>query len=344
MHDDWGVRAERWAGVRSEWVDVAGTRVHVLRADAAPDAPRDALPQLLVHGLGGGASNWIEVLRGAAVHGPVIAPDLPGFGRTEPPRRGASRLPLNARFLRAFANALDLDRVVLHGNSMGGLLGVMLADLDPDRVARLILVDPALPSPVRNLRRIAPQTLGRFAPFVVPPLGRALLGATWKRYDVERLWAENVRFIHGDGTRLTEESVAIGIENLDWGRTQPWRLHSFSAAATSVVSTMVLGGRSLTRSVDRIAVPTLLLWGDADRLVGRAVIDHLTSRRPDWDLHVFETVGHAPHARGPRGLPRRRRAVARWRRRSAAGHRRSSELIHPRIASLVRAGCSNCGT
>jgi hypothetical protein len=44
--------------------------------------------------------------------------------------------------------------------------------------------------------------------------------------------------------------------------------------------------------IDTVGVPTLLLWGDRDPLIGRAVIDDLVARRPDWDLLVFETVGH----------------------------------------------------
>ena len=41
-----------------------------------------------------------------------------------------------------------------------------------------------------------------------------------------------------------------------------------------------------------MAVPTLLLWGDQDPLIGRPVIDDLAARRPDWSLHVLESVGH----------------------------------------------------
>jgi pimeloyl-ACP methyl ester carboxylesterase len=299
VHEDWGVRADRWAGVRSEWVDVVGTRVHVLRADAAPEAPADAPPQLLVHGLGGSATNWIEVLNRLTVHGPVVALDLPGFGRTEPPRRGATRLALNARFLRAFADAEGLDRVVLHGNSMGGLLAVMFAELAPERVERLILVDPALPAPFVSLRELDRRTLGRFAPFAIPAVGRAVLASAWRRLDAEALWADNVSFVHGDGSRLSPEIEALGIENLDRGREQPWRLEGFTTAATSVVAAVTVGARALRRAVDGIEVPTLLLWGDADQLVGRPVIEHLATRRPDWELHVFETVGHVPQLEVP---------------------------------------------
>ncbi|MEX1177625.1 MAG: alpha/beta hydrolase [Nitriliruptor sp.] len=309
QHDDWGVRAERWSGTRSETVRVLDTDVHVLRRDAAPSAPAGAPTQLLVHGLGGSSTNWLEVTTALSELGPVVAPDLPGSGRTEPPRPRASRISNNARFLRTFTRTLGLDRLVVHGNSMGGLIGVLFAGLEPDRVERLVLVDPALPAPLRAARAISRQTLTRFAPFVVPPLGRAVLGAAWRRGTGASLWQETVDFVHGDPERIAPEIAALGVENLEWGRGRPWRLDGFTDAAASIVSAVTIGQRRTRAAIDRVAAPTLLLWGDADRLVGRAVIDGLVDRRPDWDLHVFDGVGHVPQLEAPDGYVE---VVTRW--------------------------------
>lgn len=298
-HDDWGVRAERWTGIRSEVHRVRETDVHLLRHDAAPGAPEGAPTQLLLHGLGGAATNWIEVMARFAEHGPVVAPDLPGFGRTPPPRQGASRAPTNARFVRAFAAELGLDRVVLHGNSMGGLIGVMLAELEPQLVERLVLVDPALPAPLKDSAAITPQTLARFVPFAVPPVGRAVLRRTWGRSTPEGMYEDTATFVHTDPDRLAPEVVEVGIDNLRFGREQPWRVDGFAAAATSVVHAMTVGRRRLSVAVAAVTAPTLLLWGDGDRLVGRHVIDHLRGVRPDWDAHVFAGVGHAPQVEAP---------------------------------------------
>lgn len=101
-HDDWGVRSSRWAGIRSETVTVSGARVHVLRADAAADAPAGAPTQMLLHGLGGGGAFLLDLMVPLIAYGPVVAPDLPGsiFGETETPRPNAARVDSNARFLR----------------------------------------------------------------------------------------------------------------------------------------------------------------------------------------------------------------------------------------------------
>jgi hypothetical protein len=71
VRGDWSERCSRWAGIRSEQLDVQGQQAHVLRADGPTD---DGLPQLLIHGLGGAAVNWIEVMGEIAPHGPVVAP------------------------------------------------------------------------------------------------------------------------------------------------------------------------------------------------------------------------------------------------------------------------------
>lgn len=294
FHDDWGERCARWGGVRSEEIDVRGTTVHVLRADG----PEDGTPHLLVHGLGGAASNWLEVLPALARLGPVLAPDLPGFGRTRPPRPGASRVGANARFLRALLDRLGWSRAVLHGNSMGGMLGVLLAELAPERVDRLVLTSPALPSPPSALHRTTPRTLARFAPFAFPGLGRLVLSRLWARTTVEELWRENVEELHADPSRVRAEFAEVGKANLELGKQHPWRVESLATAAESLVGALMASGR-LWRSVQQVEAPTLLLWGDGDRLIGRPVIDEIRRRRPDWDHRVFEGVGHCPQIEIP---------------------------------------------
>lgn len=291
---DWAGRAERWAGVRSETIELAGTAVHVLRADG----PADGVPQLLVHGLGGSATNWIEVIPGLAAHGPVLAPDLPGFGRTEPPSPRASRVPANVAFLRALLRRLGWDRAVVHGNSMGGMLAVLLADRDPEHVERLVLAAPALPASRRRMHELDPVTAVRFAPFVVPGMGRLALRAMQARISPEREWEQNARFLHGDASRISPELQAVGLENLVAGRDAAWRLPGLVGAAESLLAALVRG-RGLVRAVDTIEAPVMVVWGDADRLVGQAVIDHLAERRPDWRLRSLPAIGHVPMVEAP---------------------------------------------
>jgi pimeloyl-ACP methyl ester carboxylesterase len=294
MEQDWGERAERWTGIRSEIVDVAGTHVHLLRADGPADGPT----QLLVHGLGGSATNWLEVISGLSEIGPVVAPDLPGFGRTEPPHPRGSRIRSNLGFLKVFARTLGIDRATVHGNSMGGLLSVQLAAVAPELVERLVLVSPALPARPQDSRKMSKQTVQTFAPFVVPTMGRRVIGKMYAESTTEELFDQNQAFVHANPALLSEELRAVGRENTAYGQRTPWRLDGFVAAAESVVAAMI-GRRGLLRSVDAVRAPTLVIWGDRDQLVGKPVIDALVARRSDFDLRVLEGVGHAPMAEVP---------------------------------------------
>ena len=294
MERDWGRRDPAWQGIRSEIIRVAGTPVHALTAEGRSGGPT----QLLVHGLGGAAVNWLEVIGGLRERGPVLAPDLPGFGRTQPPRARAARIEHNLAFLRALLRTRGVTRAEVHGNSMGGMLATLLAAEEPRFVARLVLVDPALPGPTARLRELDPLTLRTFAPFAVPAVGERLLTRWYRESSAEELVAQNAAFIHADVDLVRPELTAALVDNAAFGKRNPWRLESFSAAANSVVQ-LLLRRRRLDAALARVTAPTLLVWGDGDRLVGRPVIERTLARRPDFHLAELPGVGHAPMLEAP---------------------------------------------
>jgi pimeloyl-ACP methyl ester carboxylesterase len=295
MTQDWSERCTRWTGVRSDWIDVDGTRVHVLRADGAETGGRR--PQLLLHGLGGSAANWLDVIPGLTAHGPVVAPDLPGFGATEPAGERSSSVEQQVAFLTRLLDRLGWGQAVVHGNSMGGTLALMLAGAAPERVAWIVLAAPALPAPLSRVHRTAPGTLLRFAPFTVPGLGRLAMQLC-NRLPVDRYARQVARYVHADPERVSPEALEVGVEDLLFGRDLPWRLSGFVVAARSLVHAL-LSPRGLREHIDGAEAPVLVIWGDTDRLVGRPVIDHLAERRPDWELTVLEATGHVPMLEAP---------------------------------------------
>lgn len=313
---DWGVRSSRWSGVRSETVDVCGVSVHYLATDAGP-ATASNTTQLLVHPLAASGSFMLDLIRPLSAYGAVVAPDLPGtiFGHTGTPRVNAPRVEHNARFLRAFASTLGLDRVVVHGWSMGAVVGLRFAADTPERVERLVLVTPPLPAPVTALQRLGWQTLGRLVLLVGPPVARAL-ARLWGRRAIDRKLAvlnETVpgRFdgLGGDPSRVAPDNIALWAEQFVELRTHPERMGHAATAFASVVSAMVVDSSPTREAIDRIAVPVLLIIGDQDPVIERSTIDHVLARRPDWDVHVLTSAGHL----APLEMPDRyAEAVGRW--------------------------------
>lgn len=279
-----------WAAVREETLDVRGHPVHILRTDAAGGDE----PQLLVHGLGGSAVNWIDVLGPLACLGPVVAVDLPGFGHTKPPRRGASRVHGNAAFVSAAARALGWPRYTLHGNSMGGMVVALAAARRPAEVAGLVLVSPALAPPAGQLRPVPGAVMKRIVPIAVPMLGTPLTALGLRllesgRWDSGSLLAQ---ILGGHALRPSLlEAMRRDRDELPAGTLLP-RSHAFAVGARSMLDLLVRPA-SLRDVVARIEAPTLLLGGALDPLVPERVVTGLLDARPDWEGHLLADHGHA---------------------------------------------------
>ncbi|MEU6843822.1 alpha/beta hydrolase [Streptomyces sp. NPDC046716] len=107
--------------------------------------PPDAVPLLLLHGLGEGAADWAQVAPEFARDHRVYALDLRGHGQSDWPDRYS--LELMRDDVTAFLDALGLDRVRVVAHSMGGVVACLLAAAAPERVTRLVLEDVPLPRP-----------------------------------------------------------------------------------------------------------------------------------------------------------------------------------------------------
>src|SRR5436190_16824978 len=126
--------------VNASTITVMGRRARVLTSG---DGARGD-PVLLIHGVGGWAENWREVMEPIAATGRrAIAVDLPGFGESEAPGRVSYFGPEGAfypRFMRELLDALGIAQAHIVGNSMGGAVAYMTAVTTPERTRSLSLV------------------------------------------------------------------------------------------------------------------------------------------------------------------------------------------------------------
>ncbi|WP_125811127.1 alpha/beta fold hydrolase [Actinoplanes sp. ATCC 53533] len=310
MHyEDWGARSVRWAGIRSERVYVHGTDVHLLRADAGRQAADDAPVHLLIHPMAAGATLWLDTIEPLTALGPVIAPDLPGavLGETRSPHRAAVEAAAAAEFLHDLTTTLDLRDIVLHGWSFGGLITVLFAARHPERIARVILVAPALPAPLSPGQRLAWRTLGAGIIATAPVVTRALVKLAAPRLIgmKQRLLASRADATGGpthagiDLTRVSPELRQLLAEQLGQLRAHPDRLNDGVTAFASAVRSMYVNRAPVLAAVDRLAIPTMLAWAEGDQFIERPMIDALMARRPDWHSHIFPSGGHLPPMESP---------------------------------------------
>lgn len=284
---DWGQRAPRWAGITSEVADVGGTRVHYLRAGTEGAGPT----HLLVHAMGTGAWSWMDVIGPLAASGLVIAPDLPGSGHSRPRRRGDGTAFAGARFLDDLTTALGIGRIVVHGHSLGGLVGGLFAGLAPERIERLVLTSaplPGLPDPPPF------PAAWRLGLRVARPVADVLVGAGlrikadgWRR----AVDARDSARLGPEVSRMSPELRSLAAEAV--GRMKvSWRVEGAVDAAVSAVRALTVDEAATRAGLDAIRAPTLLLWGADDRVIPQRLIAEVEAAHPGWSSRTLEGVGH----------------------------------------------------
>jgi pimeloyl-ACP methyl ester carboxylesterase len=294
---DWGERSDRWAGVISDVVDIGGVRVHYLRTGTA-SAADDVSPHLLVHPMGAGSWSWMDVIQPLAAHGAVIAPDLPGAGRTRSVDPRAGRAEHGARFLEYLCQVLQLERVVLHGHSMGGLVSALFAARHPGRVERLVLTAapiPGLPDPPRAAW--AWRLALRLAPLLAPIPMRAGLRwktAQWRRWREDQTdpqLADAMARMWPDASRISPALLTLVAEEVERYRA-PWRIDGLIQAGVSTLAALTVDEEAVRAELERIEAPTMVVWGDQDRLIPRRLVDELVQAHPAWAFRPVAGAGH----------------------------------------------------
>jgi pimeloyl-ACP methyl ester carboxylesterase len=287
-------RLSGFPGVLDTHVVVGGRPVRTLRADGG--TTQGAEPQLLVHGLGGSSVTWVEVMAGLAEHGPVAAVDLPGFGRTPPGPDDPLTVPGYVELVMAAADALGWERFTLHGNSMGGLIALLLAARHPERVSGLVLVSPALP-PRLPIGLLVPAraTVQGMLPIVSSSLRAGALGALGLAGPElsQRRARELLKLIYADPDAVDRRTLALMAEDFTSGAIEGSERRRALLTAVGSIARIWADPRGAWRAIARVEAPTLLIGGTKDALVPARVLRAVLARRRDWEGHVLDDRRHA---------------------------------------------------
>ena len=245
---------------RSAWLDVDWRRHQ--RWVTVAGRPMNVIelgegdpPMVFVHGLSGSWQNWLENLPHFAERHRVVAMDLPGFGESAMP---ADRISISAygRWVDELLGRLGIDEPVVVGNSMGGFIGAELAIAFPRRVRRLVLVSDRQLSLWAGWLGSKSETLSRRV-----RTRRALLNVVV--YAPEKLPAP----------LMSQQLMGSG---------KPGFVDALDA----------LTDYPIRDRLSRIGCPTLIVWGDRDRLV--PVRDAFEFERliPDARKVIYRDTGH----------------------------------------------------
>ena len=253
--------ARRTAGLERFEIDAETHRIVYLEGGAGE-------PVVLLHGFGASKDLWNAVAARLTPQYRVIVPDIPGFGESPALDEARYDAESQARRLRAFLEALDIDEHHVGGNSMGGLISVVYTALYPDAVRSLLIgAAPGVRSPERteveravergenpllirneqDFDRIIGLIFSR-SPAIPGPIKRAMMRTAIRN-----------RAIHA---RLFEELTESGLDGLE-------------------------------PLLPKIEAPTLVLWGADDRLVHPSSVAVFTREIDGAESEIFEACGHA---------------------------------------------------
>lgn len=270
----------KYGGPPSQFVEIGdGVTVHL-----RDEGPKDAPAIILLHGSNADLHTWEPWAQALKNRYRVIRFDQVGHGLTGPdPAHDYSRKNY-AEDIREVADALGLDRFILGGNSMGGKHALAFAVAYPERVTGLVLVDgsggPMLPIKGGKSRK---DTGGGNIGFKIAQTSGINLA-------VEQITPRSLI------KQSLEQSVSVKSVASEAAVDRYWELLRYPGNRRATLKRFGYAYEPLTEAeIAALAMPTLILWGEEDRLIPVEAGEWLAKTMPSARLVVYPGIGHLPH-------------------------------------------------
>jgi pimeloyl-ACP methyl ester carboxylesterase len=255
----------------SHFADIDGVSVHYQEKGTGK-------PLVLLHGFTSSTYSWKDVFEPLSQNFRVIAVDLKGFGFSGKPDGDYSRRA-QATLVGHLLDYLKIEKAWLCGNSMGGEIALNFALQNPQRVAGLILIDSAGVN-VTGSGSLAPRYL------LLPVVGRVL---TALALTSDKLVRQGLEKSFYDQTKVTNERVAYYYRPL---KTRGGQLAAVRARTQA-------NEFPIEPELERISMPTLIIWGAQDALIPLAAGYKINKLIKESKLVIFDSCGHLPQEEMP---------------------------------------------
>jgi epoxide hydrolase 4 len=271
-------------GMTHRWIDIHGLRLHYVEAGTGPLV-------MLLHGFPEFWYAWRHQLPALADAGyRVVAPDLRGYNTSDkPPRVRDYRPRLLVQEVADLIVAVGAGSAAVAGHDWGGGLAWLLAMQQPERIQRLVVLNA--PHPIRFLKGLrSPRQLRRswyILAFQAPWLPERLLAA--------RDFGALRRVLRQQPTR-PGAFTAEDIDRYVAAAAQPGALR---AAINYYRAAVRANPLAQVRSLRRVDSPTLIIWGDQDRYLGRELAEPDRAWVPDVRVERIAEASHWVQADAP---------------------------------------------
>ena len=260
----------RYDDPSTHYLDVDGTRPRY-RDTGSKDSPAI----ILLHGFGSSLETWQPWADKLSYRYRVVRFDLPGCGLSDPDSAGDYSDSRTLAILRGLMERLSIQKAVLVGNSMGGRIAWRFAAEYPEQVSRLILISPdGFASPGFSYGR-SPQVPATLK------LMKYFLPRAFVRPNLAAAYADPAKLSDATLDRYYDLLLATG---------------NRAAMIKRMQQTVLVDPVPLLR---RINAPTLLLWGEQDRLIPFGNSADYLRALSNAKLVSFAKLGHVPHEEAP---------------------------------------------
>lgn len=265
---------ERWAKTPSQFMTLSGMQVHY--RDEGPK--EDPLPIILIHGTSASLHTWDGWTEALATHHRVIRFDMQGFGLTGPHPEGKYQIEDFADTLVKLMDKMGIDNAIVAGNSLGGYVAWSAALLYPERIEKLVLVDSSgLPFQSKSV----PIGFRIYSSSILKSLFGNILPRSLVKSSLEN--------VYGDPDKISEDLVDRYFELTT-------REGNRDALAKRFLETKA---GQFAKRVSELTQPTLIIWGELDRLIPIDVGQGFHKQIANSQLITFSDLGHVPHEEDP---------------------------------------------
>src|SRR6195256_2870969 len=228
-------------------------------------------PLVLLHGIPSSSYLWRDVIDPLSATFEVLAPDLLGYGDSDKRMDVDLSIAAQARYVVAFMETIGVHQAAVAGHDIGGGVAQLMAVDEPQRVARLILIDSIVDNnwPIADIARLKE-----------PAWDQVMVNI-----DLRSGLRKGLEAGMATAGRVTDELVDEG--------TRPFQ--DLGGRRAYLRAARALNNRDLTsrsKHIDEVETPTLILWGANDKFLEPRWAETLKHKLRDSSVEIIDPGGH----------------------------------------------------
>lgn len=261
---------EKYCNADSKFIDIDGLNVHY-------KIEGEGKPIVLIHGTGSTLQTWDSWTDTLKKSFKVIRLDLPAFGITGPRKDNDYSSKTYVDFLDKFLTKIGIDTFAIAGNSLGGEIAWKYAYTHPEKVSKLILLDPA---------GFYSKEKGNGA--IIFKLAKIKwLAQLMGKMDTKIIVNQTLKDVYFDDSKITDAKKQMYYDmSLRDGNRE-----SFSARVQQI-------GKEPALDVSTIKMPTLIIWGKQDILLDISLEENF-KKISNNKIIEYDNCGHSPQEEIP---------------------------------------------